>query len=113
MYISRIDYSILSPFGSIRFSELGGGYFYYIPRSAEEAAFIEGTSMYREGIIFKQGEDTAPVAEVEVVELVTNCKQAMEWLVQNKGVKRGVFSREQLIDKAKELGVEFPNLPQK
>lgn len=87
-----------------------GSDFVYTARDKEEEKFIESTTFFKRGVITTDGVD---VAEKEVIEYVTNCKQAIEWLVANKGIKRGVLSREQILSLAEENNVEFPNLAKK
>lgn len=103
----------------MRFSSQGDGIYYYHPRSEEERAFLRSSTLMASGEIWEEPKSNAPEfpiageGEKEVVETVENCKQALDWLVEHKGVKRGVMSREQIVALGAECGVEFPNLKKK
>ena len=79
----------------------------YTAQDKEEEDFIESTVFFKRGVITT---DDVDEPEKEVIEYVTNCKQAIEWLVANKGVKRGVLSKAQILALAEENNVEFPNI---
>ncbi len=108
-YITSLNLSLLSPFGSLRFERMGDGHYRYVSRSADESAFIESLSLYKNGDIFRREVVSSAPLSVEDVEYVTNAKQALEWLVKNKGEKRGVLSKEQIRALAEKHGVSFPN----
>ena len=56
MYYSRTQYSILSPWGSLRFSSIGSGTYRFVPENEEQCAFIENLSLYKSGDIYKHEE---------------------------------------------------------
>lgn len=63
MYYSRTQYSILSPWGSLRFSSVGSGTYRFIPENEEQSAFIESLSFYKSGDIYKHEEVKKEVVE--------------------------------------------------
>lgn len=74
-------------------------------------AIIERMPEFKNGFIIKVDESSEPdaPAKEESPYKVKNAKQAMEWLVRNKGEKRGVYTKEQIRALAEKHGVEFPN----
>ncbi len=128
-FTSRTNHSILSPWGSICFEAAGDGTYFYVPKSEKEKSYIKNTGFFKRGDITAEGDESekapevafAPVADaavepeavepsVEVVDTVANVKEAMDWLVEHKGVKRRIISRGALVEWAATLGVEFPKL---
>ncbi len=107
-YTSKMPLLLMSPVGTIEFINAGNTYEFCTDDIGLQA-FIERTGKYRSGgITMHEVKDEQPAKE-ESPTKVKNAKQAMEWLVKNKGEKRGVYSKEQIRALGKKHGVEFPN----
>lgn len=75
---------------------------------------IEAMQEYKFGQIYKYTDEQVAAAKAnepsddDSPKKVKNAKQALEWLVRNKGEKRGVFSSAEIRAMAEKHGVEFP-----
>lgn len=100
----------------------GGGY--YTTKDEEEQKVIESDSWFASGKIYiDQVKETAPEVKVtetktedapikRIVEGITKCAQAREWIEQNLGVECSpVMSRAKIFEIADLYNVEFPDLP--
>lgn len=99
----------------------GGGYYLSDNKAEQEA--IENLRWFKDGTIriAEQHDDVPSVTEVKatedapakkVVEGITKCSQAREWIEQNLGIDCGpVISRAKIFEIAEKNNVEFPDLP--
>lgn len=108
-YISNNSLSLYTKTGILQSRPYGSKY-KIVTDDVGVMAIIERMPEYKHGFIYKL---TEPAKEEKPAEdsprKVKNAKQAMEWLVKNKGEKRGVYSKEQIRAIAEKHGVEFPN----
>lgn len=109
-YISNIDITFLVNDVTVNAVDCGGGKYKIVTDDVDVISVIEGMPEFKHGFIFKMPTRT-PVSPspADPASKVKNAKQAMEWLVRNKGEKRGVYSKEQIRALAEKHGVEFPN----
>lgn len=103
---------------------LGANGAIYISRSIAEQDAIEATKLYKRGIIFiydtdggekkdAETDDTATVddREVKVISRVKTLQSAINILVNQYGVPMDEIQEyEQVMAKAEEIGVSFPNV---
>lgn len=102
------------------FSE-GGGIFSTADKAEQEG--IENDSWFKDGTIWveKSVDDVPTVTKVEatedkpakqVVEGITKCSQARDWIETNLHIECGpVISRAKIFEIAEANNVEFPDLP--
>lgn len=81
--------------------------------NVEVQNFIEGLPDYKDGVIkcvyFEETESVG--AEVEKVESITSLQAARAYLSENYGITLDrVQTKKDILNVAKELGVEFPNI---
>lgn len=109
-YIANRVLILMSPWGMIDFFAQGTGSM-YITDKEHIQSFIERTSEFKNGVIkLREGKlDPAKIVDPDPVTKVKNAKQAIEWLVRNKGEKRGFYTKEKIRELAAKHGVEFPN----
>lgn len=101
----------MSPWGIIEFMSQGTGSV-YITDQEHIQRFIESTGEFKNGVIVLHGvaeQVPAKAVDTDPARKVKNAKQAIEWLVRNKGEKRGVYTKEQIRALAAKHGVEFVN----
>ena len=85
----------------------------FVTENVEVQNFIEGLSEYKDGVIkCVYSEETESVsAEVEKVESITSLQAARAYLSENYGITLDrVQTKKDILNVAKELGVEFPNI---
>ena len=99
----------------------GGGY--YISTDKLEQDAIEKDAWFKDGTIriHEVVDDVPSVTEVpaeedkpakKIVEGITKCSQARDWIEQNLGIDCGpVISRAKIFEIAEQNNVEFPDLP--
>lgn len=99
----------------------GGGI--YVTTDKAEQEGIEDHSWFKEKTIWidTQYDDVPTVTKVEatedkpakqIVEGITKCSQAREWIETNLGIDCGpVISRAKIFEIAEQNNVEFPDLP--
>ena len=108
-YISKRELTVYTPVGVLRWRNIGRLYAFTTSDSSVMSV-IESLPDYKDGLMYKQvNEDKPAAAAIESPMKVKNAKQAIEWLVRNKGEKRGVYTKEQIRALAEKHGVEFPN----
>lgn len=109
-YISNTNITLLVKDSIINSVDCGGGKYKIVTDDADVIDVIENMREFKYGFIFKVATPPAPSpVKSDSASKVKNAKQAMEWLVRNKGEKRGVYSKEQIRALAEKHGVEFPN----
>lgn len=108
-YISNRSITLYTKTAIVSSTSYGSKY-RLVTDDSEAIAAIERMPGFRKGSIYKLDE---PAEEEKPAEdsprKVKNAKQAIEWLVRNKGEKRGVYTKEQIRALAEKHGVEFPN----
>ena len=109
-YIANRVLYLMSPWGIIDFVSQGTGSI-YVTDQEHIQSFIERTGEYRNGVIVLREAklDPAKIVDTDPASKVKNAKQAIEWLVRNKGEKRGFYTKEKIRELAATHGVEFPN----
>lgn len=109
VYYSPKEIILLTPEGAVTFENVGSA---YRLKTNDESimARVEALPGFKQGLIHKEIVEDEPVPVVEESpRKVKNAKQAIEWLVRNKGEKRGVYTKEQIRALAAKHGVEFVN----
>ena len=109
-YIANRVLILMSPWGMIDFFPQGIGAM-YITDKEHIQSFIESTSEFKSGaiVLHESKLDSKKIVDTDPVDKVKNAKQAIEWLVRNKGEKRGFYTKEKIRELAAKHGVEFPN----
>lgn len=85
----------------------------FATETAEVQRFVEGLPEYKDGVIRCVSIEEQNSADVEVdrVESVTSLQAARAYLSENYGVTLDkVQTKKDILNVAKELGIEFPNI---